>query len=149
MSVAPQEPGQPTSLRVCLQQAGLLLLGALVPAIATGFVTRPNWHAEPTGRDEIALFDALAIRPHVLWIDARPAADYSREHIPDALPLNEDEWSKLVPTVLHEWSPGRTVIVYCNSTGCDASGHVAKRLRAAGLSPVHTLHGGWDSWLKR
>ena len=125
------------------------MFAALFPAVFSAFTTRPNWHAEAAHADEIALVDALSIRPPVLWIDARPAADFAREHIPDAVPLNEDEWSKLVPVVLHRWSPQQTVIVYCNSTGCDASAHVATRLRAAGVSPVYTLHGGWDSWVKR
>ena len=125
------------------------MLAALVPAMAAAIVTRPHWHAEPSAKDEMALVDALAIRPPVLWIDARPAGDFAKDHLPGALPLNEDEWSKLVPEVLHRWTPRQTVVVYCNSTGCEASGHVAKRLRASGVSPVYVLHGGWDAWTNR
>lgn len=124
------------------------MLAALVPALATAFVARPQWQAA-AAEDEIALVDALAMRPPVLWIDARHASEYAAGHIPGALPLNEDEWSKLIPAVLQRWTPRQTVVVYCNTTGCDASGAVARRLRAAGVSPVHPLHGGWDAWAKR
>ena len=129
-------------------QTGLLLLAALAPALVAAFLTHPRWDEEPAAHDEIALVDALANTPPVLWIDARPSADYLKAHIPGALPLNEDEWSRLVPEVFNRWNPRQTVVVYCNSTDCDASSHVARRLRDAGLSPVYTLHGGWEAWTK-
>lgn len=124
------------------------MLAALVPALAAAFLTHPHWQDEPAAGDAIALADALAKVPPVLWVDARPAADYLKAHIPGELPLNEDEWSRLLPGVLNQWTPRQTIVVYCNSAGCDASGHVARRLHDAGLSPVHTLHGGWEAWAK-
>jgi len=136
-------------IRESARQASLLLLAALVPALGSAFLTHPDWQKRPAAADEIALEDALAKTPPVLWIDARPSADYAKAHIPGALPLNEDEWSRLVPEVLSRWSPRRTVVAYCNSESCDASEHVARRLREAGISPVFTLHGGWEAWTKR
>ena len=137
------------AFRESARQAGLLMLAALLPALAAAFLTHPRWQQEPAAQDEIALVDAIARTPPVLWVDARSFAEYSRARIPGALPLNEDEWSRLVPEVLNRWSPRQSVVVYCNSIGCDASSHVAKRLRDAGLSPVYTLHGGWEAWAKR
>ena len=71
-------------------QAVLLMLAAFLPALAAAFLTHPRWQEERAAFDEIALVDALAKNPPVLWIDARPAADYVKTHIPGALPLNAD-----------------------------------------------------------
>jgi hypothetical protein len=39
------------------------------------------------------------------------------------------------------------IVVFCGSAACDASHHVAERLRnEAGLPDVWVLTGGWESW---
>ena len=149
MTIARTRPTDATSIRESARQALLLMLAALLPALLAAILTRPDWRKVLPAADELTIEDALARTPPVLWIDARPSADYAKAHIPGALPLNEDEWSRLVPEVLNRWSPRRTVVVYCNSETCDASERVARRLREAGISPVFTLHGGWEAWTKR
>ena len=42
--------------------------------------------------DEITLLAARAHHGPLLWIDARSDVEFSRDHIPEALPLNEDHW---------------------------------------------------------
>jgi rhodanese-related sulfurtransferase len=132
-----------------LRQACLLLLVACVPAVAAAFLTHPRWSEELLAEGEIRLEDAQVIQPPVLWVDARPAGEYAREHIAGALPLNEDEWSELLPHVLEVWRPGQTIVVYCSSRSCDTSLHVAGRLRGFGVGPVFALHGGWEAWKKK
>jgi rhodanese-related sulfurtransferase len=133
-----------------IRQACALLLAACVPAIAAAFLSHPRWSEEAVGEGEIALTSALAVQPPVLWVDARPSADYAKERIPGALPLNEDEWNEMLPAVLAAWRPGQTVVVYCSSQSCDVSRQVAKRLRDGfNLGPVFSLHGGWEAWKKK
>lgn len=113
----------------------IVALGAGVTALV---VTRP----EPDG---ISLESALKL-PGPLWIDARGANDFAQGAMPGALLLNEDNWSQSIATVLEQWHPGRSIIVYCGSRACSASHAVAKRLRGAEyqLEPVYVLRGGWE-----
>jgi len=132
--------------RVLRQVAAILLL-ALLPAIATGLwhPRRPAWQS-----DEVTLAAAAAWGRSVLWIDARPDADFARGHIPGAVPLNEDRWDDLLPGVLDHWDATRKVIVYCSSLSCQTSRDVGRRLRdEVSLPNVFVLEGGWEAWQKR
>ncbi len=83
----------------------------------------------------------------VLWLDARRPADFAAAHIPGALRLTEGEWEDLLPAVLDQWSPGRAIVVYCDSPACGASEHIAGRLRRElGDEAVFALAGGWPAW---
>lgn len=83
----------------------------------------------------------------VMWIDARPADEFQAGHVPSALPLNTDEWDRLLPEVLNRWSPGRKLVVYCSKQTCGASREVARRLKdEAGLKNIFVLSGGWEAW---
>ena len=129
------------------------MAAAAILALANGFLNprAPAW-AEAwvaLGKDEVVLDAALLSDKNVLWIDARPEADYAQAHIPGALPLNEDNWDEQLPAVLSAWQPGRRVIVYCGSRQCEASREVAGRLRdETGLADVLVLKGGWESWMR-
>jgi len=99
--------------------------------------------------DEITLTEARAFRGPLLWLDARPTTAFAQDHLPEALPLNEDQWNVQIEAVLLRWQPGTRVIVYCDDTACGASRHVAERLRHDyRLDDVRVLHGGWAAWRK-
>lgn len=129
----------------------LLLVGlAALPAIgqAVYYGERAPWHAPAVGKDEVELPQAQAWGDAVMWVDARPDAQYASDHIPNATLLNEDRWNELLPQMLIAWSPEKKVVVYCSSQSCAASHEVARRLREeAGLPDVYVLHGGWEAWL--
>ena len=131
-----------------------LMAAAGILALANGFLNprAPAW-AEVVvvpGKGELVLDAALLRAKNVLWIDARWEAEYAQARIPGALPLNEDNWNKLLPAVLSAWQPGRRIIVYCGSRQCQASREVAERLRdQVGLADVFILKGGWESWQTR
>lgn len=109
---------------------------------------RPAWSREVLAEGEIGLAEALAAGDSALWIDARPEPQFRAGRIDDALPLNEDDWDRLLPHVFEQWRPGRRVIVYCGSQQCHASHEVARRLREEmGMEDVYTLKGGWEAWL--
>jgi len=138
-------------LKRALPQALLLLGLAFLPAIGEALYLRDqvSWDAPPVAQDELTLTDALAFGESLLWVDARPDAQYEAEHIPGAIALNEDRWSELLPLFLNTWSPEKQTVVYCSSQSCAASHEVARRLREeAGLKNIFVLHGGWESWVE-
>jgi rhodanese-related sulfurtransferase len=127
-----------------IRQTLAILLLALIPAVATGLwhPLRPSWQS-----DEVTLNAASDWGKSVLWVDARPDADFKQAHIPGALPLNEDRWDDLLPGLLDQWDPSRKIIVYCSSLSCQTSHDVARRLREEVKLPnVFVLQGGWEAW---
>lgn len=137
--------------RTLLAQALLLLGLAFLPAIGQGLYLRQevSWDAPAVANDEVTLDEALGWGESLLWVDARPDAQFESEHIPGALSLNEDRWKELLPPFLATWAPDKRTVVYCSSQSCAASREVARRLRdEAGLKNVYVLHGGWDTWLE-
>ncbi len=136
--------------RKIIRQIFLLLAVAAVPALGSALLhpKRPAWSAETPAPGEVLLKTAREWRGSVLWLDARPAADFEKAHIPGALPLNEDGWDAQLPAVLQAWSRDKSVVVYCSSLSCQASREVARRLRdEAKLPRVFVLKGGWETWL--
>jgi rhodanese-related sulfurtransferase len=118
----------------------------MLPAFAAGLwhPRRPAWQS-----DEVTLAAARAWGRSVLWVDARPDADFAHAHIPGALPLNEDRWDELLPGILDQWQSQSSpkVVVYCSSLSCQTSREVARRLREeVNLPNVFVLQGGWESW---
>ena len=97
----------------------------------------------------VTVAQARAWGDNSIWVDARPDAEFAHDHVPGAVPLNEDRWNELMPQVLAVWSPEKKVVVYCSSLSCNASREVARRLRKeAQLPSVFVLKGGWEEWLK-
>jgi len=130
----------------------LLLAAPLAPAVVNALVNpnRPAWSEMALGEGEVDFRIIDSWTAPVLWIDARHRKDYDAAHIPDAILLNEDEWSELFPACVEKWQPGMKVVVYCSSRQCDASKSVAARLRKeAAMEDVYVLKGGWETWLKK
>lgn len=112
-----------------------------------------GWHArhgrlEGAGTSIPRISIATAMREQsILWLDARPAADYDRGHIPGALPLRPGGWDAEFPAAIDRWQPGCKVVVYCRSDSCETSEAVARRLiEATQWSNVYVLEGGWEAW---
>jgi len=134
--------------RQFIGEVTVLLLSALVLALLAGRLhpRKPTWIR--AGKEwEVEIADLYKMQPALLWIDARSIESYDLGHIPGALPLNEDRWNELLPTVLDHWNPGVKVVVYCSRQSCDTSRAVTERLRdEVGLPDVYFLKGGWESW---
>jgi rhodanese-related sulfurtransferase len=126
----------------------LAVLGiALLPALVSGAIQLRWNEPEQLAPGDVTVAQARGWGEKVMWVDARPRADFLREHIPGALLLNEHEWEKLVPDFLDEWEPEKIVVVYCAGGGCDASHAVAERIRTElKIENVHVLKGGWSAW---
>jgi len=134
-----------------VRQAVILAALALLPGIgeAVYFRDKVSWQSPIPASEMVTLTQAPAWNGNTIWVDARPDAEFEREHIPGAVLLNEDRWNELLPQFLDSWSPEKRVVVYCSSQSCNASREVARRLRdEAQLKNVFVLQGGWEEWLK-
>lgn len=138
-------------MKLLLRQTLVLLGLALLPGIGQALYYRDkvSWQAPVTASDLVTLAQARGWGSTAIWVDARPQEEFEREHVPNAVLLNEDRWNTLLPQMLAAWSPEKRVVVYCSSQSCGASREVARRLREeAGLKNVFVLGGGWEAWLE-
>jgi len=134
-----------------VRQALLLIALALVPAIgeAIYFRDKVSWQSPDRSSEMVNLDQAKSWGTNAVWVDPRPDNEVEQDHVPGAIPLNEDRWNELLPTLLAQWSLEKKIVVYCSSQSCNASREVARRLRnEAGLTDVFVLRGGWEEWLK-
>ncbi len=131
---------------------------ALVALSVAGGLATLKWHpyapqprtSELTaGEGEVLVADALRwlAEGSLVWIDARPRAEFDVKHAPGAYLLNEAEWDDLL------WESGpelmemadKHYVVYCGNKDCHASAKVAEKLRDRGFYEVHVLKGGWPA----
>ena len=80
-----------------------------------------------------------------LFLDARPVANYEMSHIPNAVPLPEDDFERHFAAVESRLRSSFDAVVYCAGYGCEASHLVADRLKARGIQ-VAILNEGWPAW---
>ena len=135
-----------------MRQAVILAALALLPGIgeAIYFRGKVSWQSPIPASESVTVDQARSWGDGAIWVDARPDEEFARDHVPAALSLNEDRWNELLPQFLAAWSPGKKIVVYCSSLGCNASREVARRLRReAQLPDVFVLEGGWEEWLKK
>ena len=135
-----------------MRQALILVALAFLPGIgqAIYFRDKVSWQSPIPASEMVTVAQARAWGANAIWVDARPDVEFEREHVPGAVPLNEDRWNELLPQFLAAWSPEKSIVVYCSSQSCNASREVARRLRdEAQLKNVFVLKGGWEEWLKK
>jgi rhodanese-related sulfurtransferase len=135
-----------------VRQALILAAISLLPGIgqAIYFRDKISWQSPIPPSEMVSVDQARQWEGTVIWVDARPDAEFARDHVPGAILLNEDRWNELLPQFLAAWSPGQKVVVYCSAQSCDLAREVAERLRKeAQLSDVFVLQGGWEAWLKK
>lgn len=128
--------------------AAILLLAVIPAALSLALhPRRPALAWTPPGAAEVELAMVRGWSTPVLWVDARPAAAFERGHVPGAVPLTEAAWEQQLPGLLAAWQPAARIVVYCDSSACDASQAVARRLeRELQLPGIYVLKGGWDTW---
>jgi rhodanese-related sulfurtransferase len=140
-------------LKLSLTRQALVLAAlSLLPAVgeAIYFRGKISWQSPISPSELVGVDQARAWDENVIWVDARPDADFGRDHVPGAISLNEDRWNELLPQFLAAWSPGKKVVVYCSAESCDLAREAAERLRnEAQIPDVFVLKGGWEAWLKK
>jgi rhodanese-related sulfurtransferase len=141
-----------------IRDALILIALACLPAIgeAVYFRDRISWRSPIPNSESATVEQARAWGDTAIWVDARPDDEFARDHVPNAVSLNEDRWNELLPQFLPNWSPDKKVVVYCSAQSCNAAREVAKRLRdevqlkdADGKNCVFVLQGGWEEWIKK
>ena len=140
-------------MRLLLRQSLLLLGLAFLPAVGQALYFRDHvsWQSRIAESDMISVDRARDWGGKAIWIDARPEADFERDHVPGAILLNEDRWNELLPQFLQQqWSPEKIIIVYCSEESCNLAGDVARRLREEAKLPnqIRVLKDGWEGWLR-
>ena len=139
-------------MKALLRQSAALILLALVPALVEGFYLRDKipWQSRVADSDFVDVAAARSWGDNALWIDARPADEFDRDHVPGAISLNEDHWSEGLSQFLgSQWSPEKKIVVYCSAASCNLAEDVARRLREEAKLPneIRILKGGWEAWL--
>lgn len=137
--------------------AGLLLLSGLLAAGAN--VLRPSplpWVRDLTpvrqvvipSEDRISVQMAMPLldRPDVLFVDARPAADYAERHIAGARSLPYDPFGSDLDKAIGALPTDRVLVIYCSADGCPLSEELAKTLTMNGFKNVKVLLGGIEAW---
>lgn len=81
-----------------------------------------------------------------LFVDARPAAEYARAHLPGALSLPFDTLDDYPETMAEVLASARPPVVYCSGPECDEALLLALRLRAAGCGDAAVFTGGMELW---
>jgi rhodanese-related sulfurtransferase len=136
-----------------LRQAALLVVLAFVPAIGEAIYFRDKvpWQTRLTSDETVDVDLARSWGEGALWVDARPDHEFEANHIPGAVPLNEDRWNELLPQFLAQWSPEKKIVVYCSAASCNLAEDVARRLRNEAKLPndIRVLQGGWEEWQKK
>jgi rhodanese-related sulfurtransferase len=143
-------------INTMIREAAVILFFTLLAAVGTHFLhpKAPSWYlnAEPVRDDEVSLAD-IAKHWHgdVLWIDARPRAQYDADHVPGALLINEQEVDRLMFDSFEKLqSNTKPVVIYCSSASCDASHRMKDYLtERVAMTNVYVLRGGWAEWMKR
>jgi rhodanese-related sulfurtransferase len=137
-----------------LRQSAVLLALALLPAVVEGLYLRDKipWSSRVAESDFVDVNTARGWGANVTWIDARPADDFERDHIPGAVSLNEDRWGEGLAQFLGtQWSPEKRIVVYCSAASCNLAEDVARRLRKEAKLPndIRILKGGWEAWQQK
>jgi len=137
-------------VKALLRQSVALVALALLPAAVQALYLRDKipWQSRVAESDLVSVETARGWGANALWVDARPADEFERDHIPGAVLLNEDRWNELLPQFLVLWSPEKKMVVYCSNQNCNRAVEVAERLRKeAQLKNIFVLKDGWEGWL--
>ena len=83
----------------------------------------------------------------IIYIDARSPKEFSESSIPGAINLSEEHFYSQIGDLLERWSPGTTIVVYCDPKNCDSSQSIYVRLKDEyGISNIFILKGDWREW---
>ena len=127
--------------------AALSIAGAGVTWLVKGPPVRVI-HCDPATLkpDEICL-ESIPVRADVVWVDARPRADWEKSGVSGSMLWNLDpaeDMQAFEAEAVARIAANPRVIVYCGDENCGVSRQVADRIRALDLgAQISVLRGGW------
>ena len=140
------------------RQLAVIAVLSLAAALGTYWLKGPPnrlFRCDPASLkpDEVCL-DKIPKGANVLWVDARPRAEWKKDGVPGSVLWNLDETEDMLAfegalavamqEVIERVGPSPRVIVYCTNENCGVSRQVAKRIRELDQGvEVSVLRGGW------
>lgn len=102
----------------------------------------------PVARTRLSLTGARARygQPGVVFLDARPHADYLRGHITGAYSFDANDFSARAGTLLPLLNGFPEIIAYCSGGACEDSRELAEHLEQAGVPGVKVYEDGLGAW---
>ena len=83
-------------------------------------------------------------RAGITFVDARPREDWSRGHLPGAVPVPRQPDRKLALC-----ASGNRLVFYCSGPRCEDALRAALDFRASGCTRVAVFAGGMEAWTER
>lgn len=119
----------------------------LIIFVATVVLSLAGWWLQPISP---GLTNDLRIPPdgvrtlgQILWLDARSVTE---PRFPDSIRVSQSDWEESLDRILMVWDPDIPTIVVCESSACDESLRIARRLRLElGVDSIYALDGGWEA----
>jgi rhodanese-related sulfurtransferase len=139
----------------------ILLVSGVVAVVANSVHPRKipwvqNWsnHVEAKARKagikaiplSVALEKFQALES--IFIDARPAPEFGRGHIPGAVSIPFQSLEEQFPILGNLVDSGKKLVVYCQNRECDDSLLLAIELQAMGASNLVLYVDGFELWEK-
>lgn len=124
----------------------LISIVSIVFAVVNYFINpnRPNTELLP---DEITLKSVNRLPQDLIIVDARSISDFNEGHIKNAVNLSESRFDEQLGDFLDIWTPEATILIYCNSGGCNSSRNIAEKLKhECNIKNVYVLKDDWKKW---
>lgn len=127
----------------------LLIFIASCVFAAVNFAINPHKPDLSLKPDEITLSQKERLPRNLIIVDARNERDFTKGHIKGAVNLSEEKFDSQLGDFLNVWTPGSTILVYCNVGQCNSSRAVADRLKnECQIKNVFLLKDDWRKWEK-
>lgn len=111
-------------------------------------IEAPPFRATAADTIDLGEFRSLVEHHHALVLDAREAPYYQRGHVPGALNLSREnftrDYERLRPIL--EAARNKPIVVYCSGGDCHDSKMVTGALLSLGFSDARYFPGGWAAW---
>lgn len=127
----------------------LLIFIASCVFAAVNFAINPHKPDLSLKPDEITLSQKERLPRNLIIVDARNERDFTKGHIKGAVNLSEEKFDSQLGDFLNVWTPGSTILVYCNVGQCNSSRAVADRLKnECQIKNIFVLKDDWRKWEK-
>lgn len=97
----------------------------------------------------LAEAEGLFKQSKALFIDSREKEAFKAGHILGAVSIPIMEHKREESLNLFSIPLEKTLVVYCDGSGCQSSIHLAKLLHKKSFEDIRIFFGGWAEWMKQ